>query len=145
MFRLKTDWLSLQEETAVIPDRKLLQQISKSGSSSGSRKTDPYLDYFLGLAICNTVVVSMATAQRQRVSALSAATQWMGNRDGGTVRNGKMARECVLFPVCIYLAYCSSNRLKNLFSVSFIVQHQSLNVVSSHEAAVLQQNLHNLS
>ena len=55
----------------MIPDRKLLQQISRaeSSSSSSSRKMDPYLDFFLALAICNTVVVSMATAQRQRVSA----------------------------------------------------------------------------
>uniref|UniRef100_A0A8C4NQQ4 Phospholipid-transporting ATPase n=1 Tax=Dicentrarchus labrax TaxID=13489 RepID=A0A8C4NQQ4_DICLA len=36
--------------------------------SSSSQKIDPYLDFFLALAICNTVVVSMATAQRQRVS-----------------------------------------------------------------------------
>uniref|UniRef100_A0A3Q1EZ03 Phospholipid-transporting ATPase n=1 Tax=Acanthochromis polyacanthus TaxID=80966 RepID=A0A3Q1EZ03_9TELE len=53
-------------ETEVIPDKKLLQQISRAESSSGSRKTDPYLDFFLALAICNTVVVSMATAQRRR-------------------------------------------------------------------------------
>lgn len=56
----------------MIPDRKLLQQISRaesSSSSGGSGEIDPYLDFFLALAICNTVVVSMATAQRQRVSA----------------------------------------------------------------------------
>lgn len=64
----------------MIPDRKLLQQISRPesssscSSSSGSRKIDPYLDFFLALAICNTVVVSMATAQRQRVSARFTAT-----------------------------------------------------------------------
>ncbi|XP_068570692.1 phospholipid-transporting ATPase VB [Cebidichthys violaceus] len=62
-------------ETEVIPDRKLLQQISRAGSSRGSRKTDPYLDFFLGLAICNTVVVSMATAQRQRVSGFPRSGQ----------------------------------------------------------------------
>uniref|UniRef100_A0A3B4TMJ1 P-type phospholipid transporter n=1 Tax=Seriola dumerili TaxID=41447 RepID=A0A3B4TMJ1_SERDU len=56
-------------ETEVIPDRKLLQQISRAESSSGgSRQIDPYLDFFLALAICNTVMVSMATAQRQRTS-----------------------------------------------------------------------------
>lgn len=56
-------------ETEVIPDRKLLQHISKAASSScSSKKTDPYLDFFLALAICNTVVVSMATAQRRRAS-----------------------------------------------------------------------------
>ncbi|XP_049899159.1 phospholipid-transporting ATPase VB [Epinephelus moara] len=66
-------------ETEVIPDRKLLQQISRaessSSSSSSSREIDPYLDFFLGLAICNTVVVSMATAQRQRVSGFSCSSQ----------------------------------------------------------------------
>uniref|UniRef100_H3CU53 Phospholipid-transporting ATPase n=1 Tax=Tetraodon nigroviridis TaxID=99883 RepID=H3CU53_TETNG len=60
-------------ETEVIPDRKLLQQIS----SSCGRMTDPYLDFFLALAICNTVVVSMATAQRERVSSpFTATTGW---------------------------------------------------------------------
>lgn len=54
----------------MIPDRKLFQQIS----SSGSHKIDPYLDFFLALAICNTVVVSMATAQGERVSAPFTAT-----------------------------------------------------------------------
>lgn len=62
-------------ETEVIPDRKLLQQISRAESSSSSQKIDPYLDFFLGLAICNTVVVSMATAQRQRVSGFSCSSQ----------------------------------------------------------------------
>lgn len=53
----------------MIPDRKLLQQISRPECSGGaSRQTDPYLDFFLALAICNTVMVSMATAQRRRVS-----------------------------------------------------------------------------
>uniref|UniRef100_A0A3Q1HMC0 Phospholipid-transporting ATPase n=1 Tax=Anabas testudineus TaxID=64144 RepID=A0A3Q1HMC0_ANATE len=63
-------------KTEVIPDRELLQQISRAESSSGSsrRQIDPYLDFFLALAICNTVVVSMATARRQRVSALFTAT-----------------------------------------------------------------------
>nr|XP_019958653.1 PREDICTED: probable phospholipid-transporting ATPase VB [Paralichthys olivaceus] len=56
-------------ETEVIPDRKLLQQISGAECSS-SRLIDPYMDFFLALAICNTVVVSMATAPRQRVSGL---------------------------------------------------------------------------
>lgn len=54
----------------MIPDRKLLQQIT----SSCGRVTDPYLDFFLALAICNTVVVSMATAQQERVSAPFTAT-----------------------------------------------------------------------
>ncbi|XP_029021680.1 phospholipid-transporting ATPase VB [Betta splendens] len=55
-------------ETEVIPDRKLLQQISGAPSGGG-----PYLDFFLALAICNTVMVSMATTQRQRVRRLSQA------------------------------------------------------------------------
>ncbi|KAK2904042.1 phospholipid-transporting ATPase VB [Channa argus] len=62
-------------ETEVIPDRKLLQRISGAESSSGSRQIDPYLDFFLALAICNTVVVSMATAQRQRVRRFSCSQQ----------------------------------------------------------------------
>ncbi|XP_034454756.1 probable phospholipid-transporting ATPase VB [Hippoglossus hippoglossus] len=56
-------------ETEVIPDRKLLQQIS-GAECSGRQLIDPYLDFFLALAICNTVVVSMATASRRRVSWL---------------------------------------------------------------------------
>ncbi|XP_060935102.1 phospholipid-transporting ATPase VB [Limanda limanda] len=56
-------------ETEVIPDRKLLQQIS-GAECSGRQLIDPYLDFFLALAICNTVVVSMATASRQRKSWL---------------------------------------------------------------------------
>ncbi|XP_028444605.1 probable phospholipid-transporting ATPase VB [Perca flavescens] len=62
-------------EAEVIPDRKLLQQICRAESSSSSRNIDPYLDFFLGLAICNTVVVSMATARRQRVSGFSRSDQ----------------------------------------------------------------------
>lgn len=71
-------------ETEVIPDRKLLQQISRAECSS-SRKIDPYLDFFLALAICNTVVVSMATAQRQRVSGVSHSSQT--NRPLDTLSN----------------------------------------------------------
>uniref|UniRef100_A0A3Q3W1C5 Phospholipid-transporting ATPase n=1 Tax=Mola mola TaxID=94237 RepID=A0A3Q3W1C5_MOLML len=58
-------------ETEVIPDKKLLQQISRTDGSSGSHKTDPNLDFFLALTICNTVVVSMETAQRERSDNLS--------------------------------------------------------------------------
>uniref|UniRef100_A0A8C7ZUJ2 Phospholipid-transporting ATPase n=1 Tax=Oryzias sinensis TaxID=183150 RepID=A0A8C7ZUJ2_9TELE len=57
------------QETQVIPDEKLLQQISRSERSS-SGISDPYMDFFLALAICNSVVVSMATTQRQRVIGL---------------------------------------------------------------------------
>ncbi|KAK7922859.1 hypothetical protein WMY93_009761 [Mugilogobius chulae] len=49
-------------ETEIIPDQKLLQQIR------GTEKIDAYLDFFLALAICNTVVVSMATEKRPRTS-----------------------------------------------------------------------------
>ncbi|XP_043089144.1 phospholipid-transporting ATPase VB isoform X2 [Puntigrus tetrazona] len=47
-------------ETVVVPDRKLMQEAE--GGRDG-----PYLDFFLALAICNTVLVSSSTAQRQRV------------------------------------------------------------------------------
>lgn len=70
---IKYIYIKFQQETEVIPDRKLLQQTSSSSSSS-SHKTDPYLDFFLALAICNTVVVSTATTQRERVSAPFTAT-----------------------------------------------------------------------
>uniref|UniRef100_A0A3B5LL60 Phospholipid-transporting ATPase n=1 Tax=Xiphophorus couchianus TaxID=32473 RepID=A0A3B5LL60_9TELE len=60
-------------ETEVIPDQKLLQQISRAESSGGrrdgNRNFDPHLDFFLALAICNTVVVSMENAHRQRTIA----------------------------------------------------------------------------
>ncbi|KAM4555740.1 phospholipid-transporting ATPase VB [Odontesthes bonariensis] len=63
-------------ETEVIPDKKLLQQISRAESSGSSgRKMDPYLDFFVALAICNTVVVSMATAQRRRASVSPRSCQ----------------------------------------------------------------------
>ena len=59
-----------QQEKEVVPDKALLQQIVKIDYSGGGRQeVDPYLDFFLALAICNTVVVSTATAQRERVSA----------------------------------------------------------------------------
>ncbi|XP_040904445.1 phospholipid-transporting ATPase VB isoform X2 [Toxotes jaculatrix] len=61
-------------ETEVIPDRKLLQQISRAECGGGGGwLIDPYLDFFVALAICNTVVVSMATAQRRRVSWFSSS------------------------------------------------------------------------
>ncbi|XP_054648594.1 phospholipid-transporting ATPase VB isoform X2 [Dunckerocampus dactyliophorus] len=62
-------------ETEVIPDRKLLQQVGIAERSSSSRKMDPYLDFFLALAICNTVVVSMATARRQRTQEYPCSFQ----------------------------------------------------------------------
>lgn len=47
-------------ETVVVPDRKLKLEVD--------RQTGPYLDFFLSLAVCNTVVVSTVTSQRQRVT-----------------------------------------------------------------------------
>ncbi|XP_028272857.1 probable phospholipid-transporting ATPase VB [Parambassis ranga] len=79
-------------ETEVIPDRKLLQQISRAESSS-RRKTDPYLDFFLALAICNTVVVSMATAQRRRVSVSPHA--WQTNNALDTLSNVVKNAGCI--------------------------------------------------
>ncbi|XP_070819113.1 phospholipid-transporting ATPase VB [Chaetodon trifascialis] len=90
-------------ETEVIPDRKLLQQISRAESSSssggggGSRKTDPYLDFFLALAICNTVVVSMATAQRQRLSGLSRSHQTSNPLDTLSDLTKKSGSLCRIF------------------------------------------------
>ncbi|KAM9413466.1 LOW QUALITY PROTEIN: phospholipid-transporting ATPase VB-like [Salvelinus alpinus] len=65
-------------ETEVVPDRKLLQRVLRGGGDgTGGRgirhcqETELYLDFFLSLAVCNTVVVSTATqaqAQRRRVS-----------------------------------------------------------------------------
>ncbi|XP_017214606.1 phospholipid-transporting ATPase VB [Danio rerio] len=51
-------------ETVVVPDRKLMLEVDHQMASI---QTGPYLDFFLALAICNTVVVSTLTAQRQRV------------------------------------------------------------------------------
>ncbi|XP_073676362.1 phospholipid-transporting ATPase VB [Garra rufa] len=51
-------------ETVVVPDRKLMLEVDREMASI---QTGPHLDFFLALAICNTVVVSSATAQRQRV------------------------------------------------------------------------------
>ncbi|KAM4585877.1 phospholipid-transporting ATPase VB [Fundulus diaphanus] len=66
-------------ETEVIPDQKLLQQITRAESGGGhrdsSREKDPHLDFFLALAICNTVVVSMANAHRQRACTSPHSSQ----------------------------------------------------------------------
>lgn len=50
----------------MVPDRKLMLEVERQMASI---QTGPYLDFFLALAICNTVLVSSATAQRQRVRA----------------------------------------------------------------------------
>ncbi|KAF7228032.1 phospholipid-transporting ATPase VB [Nothobranchius furzeri] len=65
-------------ETEVIPDGKLVQQIKRAESSSrrgGGRKIHPYLDFFLALTICNTVMVSMATAKRERAHVSPRSSQ----------------------------------------------------------------------
>uniref|UniRef100_A0A8C6LSZ6 Phospholipid-transporting ATPase n=1 Tax=Nothobranchius furzeri TaxID=105023 RepID=A0A8C6LSZ6_NOTFU len=64
-------------------DGKLVQQIKRAESSSrrgGGRKIHPYLDFFLALTICNTVMVSMATAKRERVSDLFCQRKPKRNR-----------------------------------------------------------------
>uniref|UniRef100_A0A3B5LL55 Phospholipid-transporting ATPase n=1 Tax=Xiphophorus couchianus TaxID=32473 RepID=A0A3B5LL55_9TELE len=65
--------------------QKLLQQISRAESSGGrrdgNRNFDPHLDFFLALAICNTVVVSMENAHRQRVTgAFFQRNKWNRTR-----------------------------------------------------------------
>ncbi|XP_072294948.1 phospholipid-transporting ATPase VB [Eucyclogobius newberryi] len=56
-------------ETEVIPDQKLLRQIRRA------ERIDAYLDFFLALAICNTVVVSMATGKRLRSPGFIQSSQ----------------------------------------------------------------------
>ncbi|XP_066573097.1 phospholipid-transporting ATPase VB isoform X2 [Amia ocellicauda] len=61
-------------ETDVIPDRKLLKTVQETACQveawcrdrHGSDSTS-YADFFLALAICNTVVVSTATVSRRRL------------------------------------------------------------------------------
>ncbi|XP_017567039.1 probable phospholipid-transporting ATPase VB isoform X1 [Pygocentrus nattereri] len=48
-------------ETEVIPDHTLVQLMEEE-------EAKPYLDFFLAMAICNTVVVSTETARRQRAN-----------------------------------------------------------------------------
>ncbi|KAB5565411.1 hypothetical protein PHYPO_G00241070 [Pangasianodon hypophthalmus] len=50
-------------ETEVLPDQTLLQLVK---DAECGRKNAHYLEFFLALAICNTVVVSTKAAQRQR-------------------------------------------------------------------------------
>uniref|UniRef100_A0A673BXB3 Phospholipid-transporting ATPase n=1 Tax=Sphaeramia orbicularis TaxID=375764 RepID=A0A673BXB3_9TELE len=102
-------------ETEVTPDKKLLQQISGAESTSVSRKIDAYLDFFLALAICNTVVVSMATAQRQRVSAefsVDVDERWRWRRS----KRAKMDGGFVLFKLPVYKSYLTRVAIINLSS-----------------------------
>lgn len=54
----------VKQETEVIPDQTLLQLVE---DAECGRKNAHYLEFFLALAICNTVVVSTKAAQRQKV------------------------------------------------------------------------------
>ncbi|XP_076850233.1 phospholipid-transporting ATPase VB [Brachyhypopomus gauderio] len=58
-------------ETEVIPDQTLLQRIEEAEFRGAAGLQSPqataHLEFFLAMAICNTVVVSTETAQRQRV------------------------------------------------------------------------------
>uniref|UniRef100_A0A3B4D0W9 Phospholipid-transporting ATPase n=1 Tax=Pygocentrus nattereri TaxID=42514 RepID=A0A3B4D0W9_PYGNA len=54
------DFCVVAQETEVIPDHTLVQLMEEE-------EAKPYLDFFLAMAICNTVVVSTETARRQRV------------------------------------------------------------------------------
>uniref|UniRef100_A0A8C6LR14 Phospholipid-transporting ATPase n=1 Tax=Nothobranchius furzeri TaxID=105023 RepID=A0A8C6LR14_NOTFU len=47
------------------------ENAESSSRRGGGRKIHPYLDFFLALTICNTVMVSMATAKRERVKTFS--------------------------------------------------------------------------
>uniref|UniRef100_A0AAR2KWY8 Phospholipid-transporting ATPase n=1 Tax=Pygocentrus nattereri TaxID=42514 RepID=A0AAR2KWY8_PYGNA len=58
------DFCVVAQETEVIPDHTLVQLMEEE-------EAKPYLDFFLAMAICNTVVVSTETARRQRVRACS--------------------------------------------------------------------------
>ncbi|KAL1262355.1 hypothetical protein QQF64_007620 [Cirrhinus molitorella] len=74
----------LKQETVVVPDRKLMLEVDRQMASI---QTGPYLDFFLALAICNTVVVSSAMAQRQRVRANAtdlAGAERVGDSDHRT-------------------------------------------------------------
>ncbi|XP_053574562.1 phospholipid-transporting ATPase VB isoform X1 [Bombina bombina] len=66
-------------EKDVTPDQMLLQKVREASVKIGAMvpfkpqsdiraPSSPYIDFFLALAICNTVVVSTATEPRQRVT-----------------------------------------------------------------------------
>lgn len=54
----------VEQETEVLPDQTLLQLVEEAECGG---KNAQYLEFFLALTICNTVVVSTKAAQRQRV------------------------------------------------------------------------------
>ncbi|XP_030621399.1 probable phospholipid-transporting ATPase VB [Chanos chanos] len=77
-------------ETEVTPDKNLQQEIQDAnrqmveshGRTCEFYPNEPYLDFFLTLAICNTVVVSTATAQRQRGRGRRKSTPSTGAPEG---------------------------------------------------------------
>ncbi|XP_042626494.1 phospholipid-transporting ATPase VB [Cyprinus carpio] len=76
-------------ETVVVPDRKLILEVDRQMASI---QTGPYLDFFLALAICNTVLVSSVTAQRQRVKGRRSSSY-----SGGSFHNMRQwFRKCGL-------------------------------------------------
>ncbi|XP_074530462.1 phospholipid-transporting ATPase VB [Halichoeres trimaculatus] len=126
---------SSELETEVIPDRKLLQQISRAQSSSGSGKIDPYLDFFLALAICNTVVVSMATAQRQRAGGFSRSSQTGSLLDSLSTW---MRKSCNIFTSCKRKS--RTNRPKSEDSV---IEEDHINTpVKTEESGFQTRSLH---
>uniref|UniRef100_A0A672SMX9 Phospholipid-transporting ATPase n=1 Tax=Sinocyclocheilus grahami TaxID=75366 RepID=A0A672SMX9_SINGR len=79
----------LKQETVVVPDRKLMLEVDRQMASI---QTGPYLDFFLALAICNTVLVSSVTAQRQRVKGRRNSSY-----SGGSFHNMQQwFRKCAL-------------------------------------------------
>uniref|UniRef100_A0A8C2CQK5 Phospholipid-transporting ATPase n=1 Tax=Cyprinus carpio TaxID=7962 RepID=A0A8C2CQK5_CYPCA len=70
----------LISETVVVPDRKLMLEVDRQMASI---QTGPYLDFFLALAICNTVLVSSVTAQRQRCGLGKVFTSMKFFKRGG--------------------------------------------------------------
>uniref|UniRef100_A0AAY4BBK9 Phospholipid-transporting ATPase n=1 Tax=Denticeps clupeoides TaxID=299321 RepID=A0AAY4BBK9_9TELE len=73
----------------VAPDQKL-QQVLR-GASLAEDESGYYLDFFLALAICNTVVVSKAPAHRRKVSVLAVLVQHHRGRVRDT-GNGRKLR-----------------------------------------------------
>ncbi|XP_075889017.1 phospholipid-transporting ATPase VB [Nelusetta ayraudi] len=105
-------------ETEVIPDRKLLQWISGTERGGGSHHTDPYLDFFLALAICNTVVVSMATAEQERVSGLSRSHQTESQEDAS--KNSVSLRH-------IFTSWKQVQRSTSIISTDSVVEEKCFN------------------
>ncbi|XP_053497541.1 phospholipid-transporting ATPase VB isoform X1 [Ictalurus furcatus] len=65
-------------ETEVLPDQTLLQLVE---DAECGRKNAHYLEFFLALAICNTVVVSTKAAQRQRAKARRSSSYSKSSRE----------------------------------------------------------------